>query len=225
MIRRRGIGAGDTAKPSGRVLHRGFLLWLAASALLLFGCGRETPELPALAPTAEILAFGDSLTHGTGAAADASYPAVLGRRIEREVINAGKPGELSGEGRQRLPALLAETEPDLLLLCHGGNDFLQNNDPDVVRANLSAMIRQARDHGVPVVLIGVPGRSLTMATSPVYESVATELGVPIVADAVANILDDEALRSDRIHPNAEGYRRLAEAVHEKLIEAGAVPGP
>jgi lysophospholipase L1-like esterase len=192
---------------------------------VLAGCGRETPELPPLDPSAEILAFGNSLTHGTGASAEASYPAVLADRLGRDVINAGKPGEVSGDGRRRLPGVLDETEPDLVLLCHGGNDFLQDNDPEDVRDNLTVMVRQARERDIPVVLIGVPGRSLSLSTSPIYAKVAAAMDLVLVEDAVASILGDSELRSDRIHPNADGYRRLAEAVHEKLVEAGAVDRP
>ena len=106
--------------------------------LLLAGCTPQ-PELEPLAADAVVLAFGDSLTFGTGAAPDESYPEVLSGLIGRTVVKAGVPGEVSADGLLRLPAVLDREQPALLLLCHGGNDQLQRLDParlaDTVASN------------------------------------------------------------------------------------------
>lgn len=205
--------------------NRRQLLVLALLGVLLAACGRDTPELPGLAYDDRILAFGNSLTHGTGASADASYPAVLAERIDREVINAGEPGERTDAARERLPEVLAETDPDLLLLLHGGNDFLDNRDAATTRRNIAAMIETAREHDVAVLLVGVPERALPLATAPLYHELAEQHDLPLVGEALADILGDSSLRADRVHPNAEGYARLAAAVHETLGAAGAVAPP
>ena len=190
--------------------------------LLLAGCGEERPLRP-LAADATVLAFGDSLTHGTGADQHESYPAVLERLIGRTVINAGVPGEVTAEGRRRLPRVLERVDPDLLILCHGGNDILREGDPAHAADNLEAMIRMARERGVPVLLVGVPARSLFFhSTADLYFDVAEATGVPLENGAVAEIIGDPSLKSDPIHPNAAGYRLLAEAIHERLREAGAL---
>lgn len=197
-------------------------------ALTLLGCGgrNEVPSLPPLAGEARILAFGDSLTRGTGAGnPEASYPAALAHRLTVEVINAGVPGELSAAGADRLPGLLERERPDLLLLCHGGNDLLRNRDEGALRENLRRMVDSARDMDIPVVLIGVPARAWPLRTAGLYRELAEELNVPLVEDAVAGILRDESLRADPIHPNADGYAHLAKAVHALLVETGAVPPP
>ncbi|WP_303900856.1 arylesterase [Thiohalomonas denitrificans] len=193
-----------------------------AAVLLLFACG-EQPQLLPLHQDATILAFGDSLTYGTGAAPEESYPAVLGRLIGRRVVNAGAPGELSHEGLKRLPNLLEQHQPVLLLLCHGGNDLLRKQDGDRLADNLREMIEIARARGIEVVLLGVPGPKLfLMKSEPLYSDIATTMQVPLEPDIIPAVESDEELKSDRIHPNAAGYRLVAEAVAELLHEAGAI---
>ena len=106
--------------------------------------------LPLLAKDAVILAFGDSLTFGTGAAPGESYPAVLERLVGRRVVNEGIPGEITGEGLERLPEVLRREKPALLILCHGANDLLRFLDKRRAAANLRAMIRLAREKEPPL---------------------------------------------------------------------------
>ena len=190
--------------------------------LVLAGC-TPPPELEPLAADAVVLAFGDSLTFGTGAGPGESYPEVLSGLIGRTVVNAGVPGEVSTDGLERLPALLDREQPALLLLCHGGNDQLQRLDPARLADNLRAMIREARDRNIAVVLIAVPAPGLSLRPLPLYAGIADEFGLAADLETVADILGDRALKSDYIHPNAAGYRRLALAVADLLRAAGAVP--
>ena len=190
--------------------------------LLLAGCTPQ-PELEPLAANAVALAFGDSLTFGTGAGPGEGYPEVLSGLIGRTVVNAGVPGEVSTDGLLRLPALLDREQPALLLLCHGGNDQLQRLDPARLADNLRAMIREARDRNIAVVLIAVPAPGLSLRPLPLYAGIADEFGLAADLETVADILGDRALKSDYIHPNAAGYRRLALAVADLLRAAGAVP--
>ena len=190
--------------------------------LVLAGC-TPPPELEPLAADAVVLAFGDSLTFGTGAGTGESYPEVLSGLIGRTVVIAGVPGEVSTDGLLRLPALLDREQPALLLLCHGGNDQLQRLDPARLADNLRAMIREARDRNIAVVLIAVPAPGLSLRPLPLYAGIADEFGLAADLETVADILGDRALKSDYIHPHAAGYRRLALAVADLLRAAGAVP--
>jgi lysophospholipase L1-like esterase len=203
-------------------LSRARVLALVAVALALAACAPSTPRLPKLAPDAVVLAFGDSLTAGTGADDAAAYPAVLAQLIGRRVVNAGVPGEVSAEGRERLPALLAELRPQLLILCHGGNDLLRGREPGSIDANLRGMIRAAQAQGVSVVLVGVPAPNLARAVPDFYRTLARELKLPYEGEILGEILGDRSLKSDPIHPNAAGYRLFAQRMAAVLKAAGAL---
>lgn len=196
-------------------------LLMSAALSLLIACTDDTPRLALLPEEAVILAFGDSLTHGTGAQPAQSYPAQLAILSGRKVVNAGVPGELSGAGLARLSSTLERTDPALLLLCHGGNDMLQKKDLRKAARNLKEMIAMARRHKVQVVLIGVPKPGLFLSTADFYADVAAEMAVPAELDALTDIISDASLKSDAIHPNGKGYRRLAQAIFDLLKKSGA----
>ncbi|MCK7578086.1 MAG: arylesterase [Chromatiales bacterium] len=189
-------------------------------ALVLAGCSQ--PRLTPIPPDGTLLAFGDSLTQGVGADPDDSYPAVLARLSGRTVINAGVSGEVTAEGRARFGALIAQEQPDLVLLLEGGNDILRNLDPAQTQANLAAMIEQAQAQGIPVVLIGVPRKALFSDAAPLYRELAETYRLVFVESLIADLLRTPAYKADPIHFNREGYRALAEALHAVLIREGAL---
>ncbi len=196
---------------------------VALLLLLAAACGPQTPELPPLPEDALVLAFGDSLTYGTGAVAQDSYPAVLERLIGRKVIRSGVPGEVSAEGLRRLEGALARYRPDLLVLCHGGNDILRFRKDDKTAANLRAMVKLATAQGVDVVLIGVPKPGLFLSNgAEFYQRIARDFRIPYAGEILAEILGSPSLKSDAIHPNAAGYRKMAEAVAALLRQSGAI---
>lgn len=194
----------------------------ALLTLLVLACS-PAAKLPMLAPEAVVLAFGDSITAGTGAGEGESYPVVLGNLIGRRVVNAGVPGEVTAEGLARLPEVLEREKPALVILCHGGNDLLRHLDQRQAADNLRAMIRLARERGAAVVLVAVPAPDLSLSPPPFYGQLARELGVPCEQKALTRILGKGSLKSDHVHPNAAGYRQLAEALAALLKRSGALP--
>jgi len=198
------------------------LAGLLAATWLLAACGGGAPALSPLAPGDRILAFGDSITHGTGAPPGQSYPEVLAALSGREVVRAGVPGELSAAGRERLPGVLARHQPALVILCHGGNDLLRRQSAEAAARNLEAMIARAREAGAEVVLLGVPKPGLLLRAAGFYRAIAEREGVVYEGEALADVLSDAALKADPVHPNAKGYRVLAERLHALLRERGAL---
>jgi acyl-CoA thioesterase-1 len=197
-------------------------LAVVLAALTLAACGGSSPKLEKLSSDAVVLAFGDSLTFGTGAAPGDSYPAQLEALIGRKVVNAGVPGEVSSAGLERLPATLDEVKPAMLLLCHGGNDFLRKMDEAQVAQNVKAMVRLARERNIQVVLIATPKPTLPPSVPAFYREIAAETRVGFVEAVMKEVLSDRALKSDFVHPNANGYREIARAVQKALQQGGAV---
>ncbi len=192
-----------------------FTLVLAAS------CG-NTPTLPALGTSDVVLAFGDSLTQGTGASPEQAYPAQLAALIHRSVVNAGVAGELSADGLKRLPEALEEHQPKLLILCHGGNDFLRKLGDDAAAGNIRAMIRLAQSKGIGVVLVATPKPGLSVSPPKFYAEIAKEFSIPIEREVLSEVLSNNGLKSDLVHPNAQGYARMAGALADLLRKAKAI---
>lgn len=206
-----------------RRLQRAIQVALACLFLVLLAACDRPPQLPRLNDGDTIVAFGDSLTHGTGTSFENSYPAALSRLISRTVINAGVPGETTSEGLERLPDILEEHQPKLVLLCLGGNDMLRRQDNGQTESNLRTMIQSIRAKGANVVLIGVPEPKLFSGPPELYERLAEEFGLPYEGEVFNDVLKDNSLKSDPIHANAEGYKIVAERMAELLKDAGALP--
>jgi lysophospholipase L1-like esterase len=191
-------------------------------SVLLAGCGSGTPRVAKLGASDVVLAFGDSLTYGTGARSEDSYPVVLGQLIGRTVVRAGVPGEMTAGGLQRLPGVLDEHRPRLVIICLGGNDMLRKVAPANIEANLREILQLIKSRGLDVMLIGVPAPGLITSAPQFYEKLAQEFRVPYEGKVVTSVLYKAELKSDPVHPNAAGYRRMAEAVAKLLRDAGAL---
>jgi len=196
-------------------------LILVLVVALAAGCG-DKPKLSRLPGDAVVLAFGDSLTFGTGAAESESYPAQLEKLIGRRVVRAGVPGEVTAQALARLPSALDEHSPRLLLLCIGGNDFLRRLGNSQAEANVREMVKLARSRGVEVLLIGTPEPGITVTPPPFYAGIAKQFTLPYEEAAIGDVLRDSALKSDPIHPNAQGYGVIAGRLAERLRKSGAI---
>lgn len=190
--------------------------------VLLTACGSDAPQLSGLSTNDVILAFGDSLTKGVGAKENESYPAVLQSLSGRKVINAGISGEQSTQGLARLPVLLEQYQPKLLILCHGGNDILRKKNLKTMETNIKQMINRAKERNIPVVLLGVPDFGLFLSSYEGYKEVAESTSVIFIEDLISGILSDESLKADSVHPNKDGYRIMAEKIYSVLQQAGAL---
>jgi acyl-CoA thioesterase I len=206
------------------VRRRAFVL---VGALAVGGCGRKKPVAGVALPAGSVvLALGDSITFGTGADSAAAYPAQLAALTGWDVVNAGVPGDTAAQAAQRLPALLAEHKPALVILSAGGNDFLRRVPAADTEAALRLAISLSREAGAQVLLVAVPQPSIgaalgaSLSDHPVYARLAEELELPLHANGWAIVLGDEKQRADQIHANAAGYRAFAEGLAATLRNTG-----
>jgi lysophospholipase L1-like esterase len=182
------------------------------------GCGGK-PQISPITRDSVILAFGDSLTAGDETAKKDSYPSRLQERLGCRVVNAGVSGELSADGVKRLPSELDDHRPQLVILCHGGNDLLNKADDASIVQSLESMIRIAKDKGADVILIGVPRPGLRLRTASFYRKIADRCGIPCDTTMIAGILSHPSMKTDYVHPNAEGNRKLAEALADLIARS------
>ena len=229
---------------------------LLLQAALLTGCDRhdappaaarvENAAVPAPAPVAAtpapsgparlILAFGDSLYAGYGLDRGQSLPDAVQNRLRRDginatVVNAGVSGDTSAAGRQRFAFALDNLprKPDLILIGLGGNDVLRQIAPAETRANMTAMLEEAKRRGIPTMLTGMMappnlGPEYTSQFNRIWPDLAKTYHAslyPFILDGV--IGDAKLMQADRVHPNPVGVDRIAARV-APLVETALGQG-
>ena len=165
---------------------------------------------------------GDSLSAEYGLARGSGWVALLTQRLAQEklawkVVNASISGDTTSGGRSRLPTLLAQHKPQVVVLALGGNDALRGLPLDMTQANLSAMARAAKAAGARVLVAGIAvppnyGRAYGEGFIALFGTVARAEGAALVPFLLAGVADvpnaDELFQADRIHPKAEAHPRM-----------------
>jgi acyl-CoA thioesterase-1 len=197
--------------------------------LILAGCsqGEKYPPIP---KGATVVILGDSLSYGTGANNGANtgedYPTLLAKGTGWNIINAGIPGDTTAGGLERLPSLLEQHQPKLLIVELGGNDFLHQAPQSEVVGNLKNILSLAKAQGVKTILVAIPEISALRAAvgnlsdHPLYEKLAKETATPLIADVFSDVLSERNLKADQIHPNAQGYAEVGKKMIESLKQLG-----
>jgi acyl-CoA thioesterase I len=182
----------------------------------------------ARAPTARtVLVLGDSLSAAHNIAADQGWVHLLDGRLKDmrppwRVVNASISGETSLTGRNRLPDLLGQYRPCIVVLELGANDGLQGLSIEHMKDNLAAMIEASQKTGARVLLLGIElpvnyGPRYRDALRKVYVDLAAQYHtalVPFLLEGVA--LKPELMQADGLHPTAAGEPRVLENVWAKL---------
>lgn len=194
--------------------------WLLGGCLSLLLLAQE-----AMAGT--VLVVGDSISAALGLESSQGWVSLLEKRLvekgyDKQVVNASISGDTSTGGLSRLPALLAEHKPELVIIELGGNDGLRGQPPAQLQQNLAGMIDSSRAQGAAVLLLGMRlppnyGARYTSAFAKVYSDLAEQKQVPLVPfflEGVGGV--PELMQPDGIHPQANAQPRLLENVWPTL---------
>lgn len=198
-------------------MGKAVIAWLAAAGLLA-GCSRDDGPLAGchLPAGATVLAIGDSLTRGFGAPGQGYAEQLQALRPDLTVVNAGIDGERSDGLLARVDDALAEHRPAVVLITTGGNDFLRRVPEAETRRHAAAIVDRVRAAGAWPALFEIPRVSLTaaaglMSAHGLYADLADDTGVHVITGTLVDVLSDEALKADAVHPNRQGYAAMAQA--------------
>jgi acyl-CoA thioesterase I len=163
-----------------------------------------------------IICFGDSLTYGTGATAGMDYPSQLATMISQPVINKGVPGDTTASALARLDHDILSQSPGIVMITLGGNDLKNGVPKDTAFQNLKAIIESIQASGALVIVGGVDMRFWGRGFGEGYEEVCRKTGAVLIPNILDGIMGNSKLMSDPIHPNDNGYTKMAEKFHKAL---------
>ncbi|MDB5934350.1 MAG: Arylesterase [Massilia sp.] len=175
-----------------------------------------------------VLVLGDSLSAEYGLSRGSGWVALLEQKLKAEkidatVVNASISGETTSGGRARLPALLAQHKPALVVIELGANDGLRGLPVPAAEANIRAMIDLARKNQAQVLLVGMRmppnyGRDYTERFFGMYKTVATQLKAPLVPFMLEGVAEKPALfQADRLHPTAQAHPVILANIWPKFL--------
>jgi acyl-CoA thioesterase-1 len=165
----------------------------------------------------KIICFGDSLTYGTGAGKEMDYPSQLAKMIAGPVVNAGVPGDTTARARQRLERDVLAKAPDIVLITLGGNDLKNGLAKDNAFANLKIIVESIQNTGARVIIGGLKFPIRDRGFGKAYKQLAAETGAFLIPNILEGIMGNRDLMSDPIHPNAKGYKIMAQKFYEAII--------
>ncbi len=194
-------------------------VWLAHCSVLCAGAAAAATPVRAKGVRPKLLVVGDSLSAEYGLVRGQGWVALLDKKLATEklawqVINASISGDTTSGGQSRLPALLKEHKPGVVILELGGNDALRGLPLAMTQANLSEMARAAKAAGAQVLVVGmaVPpnyGRAYGESFTALFGAVARAHGAALVPFLLAGVADvpqaEELFQADRIHPKAAAH--------------------
>lgn len=196
--------------------------------------------LPAfvLAQAPVVLVLGDSLSAGYGLDREDGWVWLLDQRLRQaglphRVVNASVSGDTTAGGLTRLTSLLERHRPAVTVIELGANDGLRGLDVQLIRDNLTALIRQARAVDSRILLTGMRlppnyGAAYTDKFQGVFQTVGEAEGVALVPDLLKDVAEHwDLMQPDGIHPTAEAQGRILETVWpvlEPLVRATSGSG-
>jgi len=191
------------------------LLFYCSIVLLLVGCAKK--EIKNIDSRGKnIVCFGDSVTFGYGAEPGGDYPSALTKMISIPVINAGIDGDTSTEALKRIKSDVLDRDPLLVIVEFGGNDFLKKIPQEVTLNNMREIIDTIQTQGAMVAVVDISTGMLLKEYHSVFYNLAREKGAIFIPSILSGIITNPRLKSDFIHPNADGYNVIAQRIYRVI---------
>lgn len=184
--------------------------------------------LPTITQAKSIVVLGDSISASYGFEVEHGWVAILEQKLKSShpgytVVNASISGDTTAGGLARLPILLKQYKPELVLLELGANDGLRGMSLKVMQKNLSAMISQSQEAGARVLLLSmrIPtnyGKRYTDMFYDSYQKVASKHNISVVPFILEDVaLDKSQMQDDGLHPNAKAQPVIANHIAPYLL--------
>ena len=165
-----------------------------------------------------VIFFGNSLTAGVGAGEGEDFPSLVARQLNlKNAINAGVSGNTTADGLARLQTDVLDKNPSLVVVELSGNDFLQQVPVDKTIKNLDSIVRQIHETGAAVILVHIKFPLKEGEYENGFKKIAKKYHAAVVWNAEEGIAGNPSLMADEVHPNAAGYKILADRI-AKVIE-------
>lgn len=185
----------------------------------LISLGACTPApLPSRAGT-QVIAFGDSLVKGKGGSPGKDWVSRLSQQLGINILNKGRNGETTRSALSRLEEDVLNQDPRVVILLLGGNDALRRLPKKETFDNLAQIIDRIQQVGAAVLLVGVRGGFLLDPYEGQFEVLAQEKRTFYVSDIMQGIWGNRELLADTVHPNDQGYQRMADRLAPMLTTA------
>ncbi|MEE8542162.1 MAG: GDSL-type esterase/lipase family protein [Desulfobacterales bacterium] len=198
------------------------ILYLVVGALILITGYRfifSSPQVKKdLLPSGPLICFGDSLTYGTGTEKGMDYPSQLSRMVSKPVVNAGIPGNTTAQALKRLEQDVLSRSPGLVLITLGGNDLKNGVAKEIAFKNLKIIVETIQEHGGRVVIGGIKFPLRDRGFGKGYKELADQTGAILIPNILKGIMGNRKLMSDPIHPNAEGYKIMAQRFYGAILQ-------
>lgn len=203
--------------------RRVFMLGLTAVLALALAAAPACSDSPTSPSAATVVAFGDSLTFGIGTTGDNDYVSRLANRTGVAIVNAGRPGDTTGDALARIDGAVLSRDPQIVIVLLGGNDLLQNVPVQQRISNITTIVERIRADGAAVILVGIGNGPLDpfAGALPAIASQTSSTLVPAVLEGVFGV---PGLMADAIHPNDAGHAIMADRIEPALRNALAAVG-
>jgi len=187
----------------------------ALCAALALGCAKA-PKNADAARAGPIVCLGDSVTAGLGVEPAQAYPSLLAALTGRRIVNAGVSGDTTADALERLDRDVLALRPGLVIIELGGNDYLKQLPLAQTGANMSEIIRKVQAAGAMAAVVDPGGTLLLRNYSAAFKEIAAEHNAFFFRHLLGNVLAKPSLKTDQVHPNAEGHKKLAGGLYDGL---------